>query len=319
MTKAMREILILGSGVSGLSCGILLLKDGFKVTIWAKEFPPHTTSDRAAAFWYPYLCNPPDKSTAWAGDTLRYLRQFVLNEPESGCAMRSITEVFDHQVENPWWANAVEEWHRPPQEELPENYVDGYQTQAVLMDTTRYMGWLLNQYSKLGGRQRQHEVTNIGEAFASYDIVVNCTGLGSRELFGDNGVYPIRGQVVMIKSNGFDQIIADDTGPNSLAVIIPRLSDTVLGGTTQVNDWNLEIDPQDTQDILRKAAELSLVFNKVEIIGESVGLRPARDEIRLELEKFGAKFVVHNYGHGGSGFTLSWGCAQDVLEIIKRL
>ncbi len=312
----MPEILILGSGVSGLSCGTVLLKEGFKVTIWAKELPPHTTSDRAAAFWYPYLCSPHDKATVWAGNTLRYLQQFVLGDPENGCATRTVTEVFDHHTENPWWANAVEEWHRPSREELPPGYVDGYQTQAILMDTTKYMNWLLAQYSTLGGRLQQHEVKDISEAFASYDIVINCTGLGSRELFHDERVFPVRGQVVKIKSNGFDQIITDDEGPNSLAVIIPRINDTVLGGTAQVNDWNLEINPQDTQDILRKAAKLSPLFNHVEIVGESVGLRPDRDEIRLELEKYGTKVIIHNYGHGGSGFTLSWGCAQDVLRIL---
>jgi D-amino-acid oxidase len=315
----MREVLILGSGVSGLSCGILLLKDGYKVTIWAKDFPPNTTSDNAAAFWYPYLCNPHDKATVWAGNTLRYLKQNVLHDQGSGCVKREVTELFDHEVENPWWSDAVEEWQRPSPDELPDSYVDGYQTEAILMDTSRYMDWLLKQYSKLGGISWQHEVKDINEAFASHDIVVNCTGLGSRELFHDDRLYPIRGQVVKVKPNGFDQIIADDEGPNSLAVIIPRINDTVLGGTAQPNNWSLEIDPKDTQDILRKAAILSPAFDHVEIIGESVGLRPARDEVRLELEKYGTKAIIHNYGHGGSGFTLSWGCAQDVLEILKSL
>ena len=315
----MRDVLILGSGVSGLSCGILLLKDGYKVTIWAKEFPPHTTSDVAAAFWYPYLCNPHDKATVWAGNTLHYLRQHALIDGESGCETRSITELFDHPVGDPWWANAVEEWHRPRPSELPPNYVDGYQTQAIVMDSSKYMGWLLTQYESLGGRREHHEVSDIREAFASHDIVVNCTGLGSRRLFNDTRLYPIRGQVVKIKPNGFDQIIADDIGPNSLAVVIPRINDTVLGGTAQANNWNLEIDPQDTRDILRKAALLSPRFHHVEVIGESVGLRPARDAVRLELEKYGENVVVHNYGHGGSGYTLSWGCAQDVLGLIKEL
>ena len=45
-----RNILVLGAGVSGLSCGILLLKEGYDVHIWAKDLPPNTTSDIAAAF-----------------------------------------------------------------------------------------------------------------------------------------------------------------------------------------------------------------------------------------------------------------------------
>ncbi len=314
-----KQLLVLGAGVSGLSTGILLLKEGYGVQIWAKDLPPNTTSNIAAAFWFPYLCNPRDKATKWAGATLRYLKQNALNDPKSGCVKRSMTEVFDHEVEDPWWAQAVDEWHRPSQDELPKGYVDGYQTEAILMDSTLYMDWLVAQYKLLGGKLEQHEVKDLNDALAGYGIIINCTGLGSRELFNDDKVYPIRGQVVKIKSNGFVQVVADDESPNGMAVIIPRINDIVLGGTTQANDWNLEVDPQDTQDILRKAKALSPAFNNVEIIGESVGLRPARFEVRLEAETINGKHVIHNYGHGGAGYTLSWGCAEEVVQLAAGL
>lgn len=318
MTKD-REILVLGAGVSGLSTGILLLKEGYRAHIWAKDLPPNTTSNIAAAFWYPYLCNPREKATKWSGYTLEYLKENALNDPESGCIMRTVTEVFDRKVDEPWWRNAVEYYRRPSLEELPHGYVDGYQTEAVLMDTSMYMGWLLDQFHELGGTLEQREVKDIKDASRRHGIVVNCTGLGSRELFNDQDVYPIRGQVVKVKQNGFDQVIADDEGPNSLAVIIPRLNDIVLGGTVQANDWNLNIDPNDTTDILRKAKALSPAFEKVEVIEERVGLRPARKEVRLAVEALNGKQVVHNYGHGGAGYTLSWGCAREVVELVNDL
>jgi D-amino-acid oxidase len=146
-----KDILVLGAGVSGLSTGILLLKAGYDVHIWAKDLPPNTTSNIAAAFWYPYLCNPRDKATKWSGFTMRYLKENALNDPDSGCITRTVTEVFDKKVDEPWWRDAVEAYKRPAQDELPEGYVDGYQTQAILMDTTKYMDWLLSQYEKLGG------------------------------------------------------------------------------------------------------------------------------------------------------------------------
>jgi len=47
------------------------------------------------------------------------------------------------------------------------------------------------------------------------------------------------------------------------------------------------------------------------------GLRPYRDQtFRLEPENVGGKFVVHNYGHGGAGITLSWGCAEEVVDLV---
>ncbi len=312
-----KHILVLGSGVSGLSTGILLLKEGFSVHIWAKDLPPNTTSNIAAAFWYPYLCNPRDKATKWSGFTLKYLKQNALSDSDSGCIKRTVTELFEEKVDEPWWRDAVENYRRPTKDELPEGYVDGYQTEAILMDTSMYVSWLVEQYKQLGGTVEQKEITDINEAFEDHDTVINCTGLGSRTLFNDDKVYPVRGQVVLVKPNGFEQVMADDEGRNSMAVIIPRINDIVLGGTVQANNWSLEVDPKDTDDILRKAKAISPIFNNVEVIEAKVGLRPARDEVRLEAEQFGDKTVIHNYGHGGAGFTLSWGCANDVVELVR--
>ena len=162
-----KNILILGAGVSGLSTGILLLKEGYKVHIWAKDLPPNTTSNIAAAFWYPYLVNPRDKATKWGGFTLKYLQDNALNDLPSGCIKRTVTELFEKKVDEPWWRNAVAHYHRPTADELPDGYIDGYQTEAVLMDTSKYMDWLLNQYKSLGGTLEQ--------AMASYS--------SSREIF----------------------------------------------------------------------------------------------------------------------------------------
>ena len=49
------------------------------------------------------------------------------------------------------------------------------------------------------------------------------------------------------------------------------------------------------------------------------GVRPYRNSsYRLDAETIAGKFVVHNYGHGGAGITLSWGCAAKVRDIVAR-
>jgi len=68
-----------------------------------------------------------------------------------------------------------------------------------------------------------------------------------------------------------------------------------------------------------RSAVLDPSFDHVQIISVQVGLRPGRDRIRVEAEKVGSKTVVHNYGHGGSGFTVSWGCAKEVVRIVKGI
>jgi D-amino-acid oxidase len=313
------KILVLGCGVSGLSTGILLLKKGCPITIWAKDLPPSTTSNKAAAFWYPYLCNPKGKASEWAKETLIYFRNEILKDCNSGCLNRTTIEVFDKHVGDPWWKNAVNGYEKLTRKDLPNGYKDGYKIEGIVIDTSIYMDYLVEMFKHLGGQLIQRKVKDIQEPLEEYEVVVNCTGLGSQELFDDKKIYPVRGQTVKVKPNGFDLVIADDEGHNGLAYIVPRVKDIVLGGTAQHNNKSLKVDPEDTKEILRKCATIRPEFKNVEIISESVGLRPVRDEIRLEPESVSSKFVIHNYGHGGAGFTLSWGCAQNVVEIIEKL
>src|SRR3989344_1743895 len=155
-----KQILVLGAGVSGLSTGMLLLKNGYSVTIWAKDLPPNTTSNKAGAIWYPYLSNPKDKVTKWAKFTLDYLKKEFVPDPKSGCILKTVTEVFDEKMGDPWWKVAVDNYRRPTHDELPNGYIDAYQTEAVMMDTTIYMDHLVEMFKNLGGKIIQKTVNN---------------------------------------------------------------------------------------------------------------------------------------------------------------
>lgn len=315
-----KHVLILGAGVSGLTCAIELLTRGYQVTIWAKDLPPNTTSNKAAAVWYPYLCYPREKAIPWARTTYEHLATHQVGKPGTGCIFRTVTEIFGETQSEPWWKAAypgiVE---RPPASELPTGYEDAYRLKSIVIDTSVYMEYLLTTAHKLGAEIVRKVVNDVHECFTDFDTVINCTGLGSKELFHDDKLFPVRGQMMRIKANGYEKVVVDDEGPNSLAVAIPRLDDIMLGGTAQKNNWNTQIDPADSKEILRKVAIIAPDLKNIEILGESVGLRPARDAVRLEVEYYGNKAVVHNYGHGGAGFTLSWGCAQDVVALIQQL
>lgn len=310
---------MLGAGVSGLSSAVLLLQEGFRVHIWARELSPRTTSDVPAAIWYPFLVADAAHETVlrWASATDRYLRAHALEDPASGCVVRTVRELFKERVADPWWRDAVESFRRAPQDGLPAGYVDGYETDVVLVDSSRYMGWLMHRFELLGGTYEQRDVKVVGEALGRAELLVNCTGLGSRALFGDTTLYPVRGQLVLVRSNGYETVLADLESSNGPAAIVPRLDDIVLGVTVQPDDWNLDIDPADTDAILQRVRELSDAFADVDVIAERVGLRPARPSVRVELEHLDEQPVIHNYGHGGNGYTLSWGCAQDVVALAR--
>lgn len=310
----------LGAGVSGLSSAILLMKKGYQVVIWAKDLPPNTTSDKAAAVWYPYLCYPRDKVVSWSRGTFEYIQKELLGDPTCGCITKKVMEIFDKPQDDPWWKDGFPgNIERLSKHELPNGYVDGYYIQGIVIDTSYYMDYLVRTFKNLGGKIIQKEVKNIQEPFQEYNLVVNCTGLGSRRLFNDDKIFPVRGQIVRVRVKDFDECVIDDEGPHHPALVISRKNDIVLGGTAQVNNWNTKPDPKDTEMILSKVKSILPRLKDIEIIGESVGLRPVRESVRLEAEKFGEKTIVHNYGHGGSGFTLSWGCAQDVVDIIESL
>ncbi len=317
--KSSKEILVLGAGVSGLSTAILLKKAGYDVTIWAKELSPNTTSDKAAAMWYPYRSGPLAKVAVWSELTLKFFRKEIIKDKKSGCFERTSMELFREKVGAPWWAKDSVSYQRPKKQELPRGYVDGYKLRGLIMDTSIYMPYLMKKTKQAGIRIIKKEVKNINQAFSQSRIVINCTGLGSRALFNDKKVYPSRGQTLKVKLDKKLNAVADDESAEKLAYIIPRVNDIVLGGTAQDNNWNVKYNSQDAQDIMRKSLALEPSLVDAKIVGYSVGLRPVRDDVRLERKKIGSNYIIHNYGHGGSGFTLSWGCAQEVVKLVGKI
>ncbi|HUR97056.1 MAG TPA: FAD-dependent oxidoreductase, partial [Pyrinomonadaceae bacterium] len=66
----------------------------------------------------------------------------------------------------------------------------------------------------------------------------------------------------------------------------------------------------------RRFAPVNVARNRV--IREVVGLRPFRPEGYLvEAQRVGTKLLVHNYGHGGGGITLSWGTASQAVDLVR--
>jgi D-amino-acid oxidase len=100
-----------------------------------------------------------------------------------------------------------------------------------------------------------------------------------------------------------------DEGPT---YVVPRSRDIVIGGTDVVGEWSRTPSPEVAAAILRRALRLVPALAGADVIGHKVGLRPARPEVRLER----VGDVVHCYGHGGAGVTLSWGCADEVAGLL---
>ena len=305
---------VVGAGVSGLSCAVRLLEEGHEVEVISDRFSPDTVSDIAAAIWYPFLTAPADRADGWGIATYAELERLSEREPQSGVRMRDGREYLRQAVDPPEWSEDIAAFRILDDSEIPEGYVFGWQFRAPVIEMQLYMPWLRSRVEALGGSFVQSFVEDLSEV--SGEVVVNCVGLGARELCGDEEVRPVRGQVIFIDQDpGIGHF---DQQPETLTYTIPRSDVTVLGGTAQVDDWGMDIRAEDDKLILSKVEALWPELDRSRIIGGAVGLRPSRSEVRLDVEYIGERKVVHNYGHGGAGVTLSWGCAEEVANLVSQ-
>lgn len=285
-----------------------LAESGHDVHVLARDLPAETTSAVAAAWWYPYRAFPYDRVAAWSRRTYDVLSGLA-GDPTAGVVMRDSVELHRRPVDDPWWVQAVPALTR--EHALPAGYADGWRFTAPVAEMPTYLAYLVARLQQAGG-----DVTRLAlAALPSHgDVVVNCSGLGSRLLADDKAVYPVRGQVVRVEQVGLERVWLDS---QAVTYVVPRMHDVVVGGTSDEGSWDRRPDPVTAESILRRATQLVPELAGARVLGHRVGLRPARDRVRLEVEPRGdASPVVHCYGHGGAGVTLSWGCADEVAGLV---
>lgn len=284
----------------------------------AAQMGEGTTSSVAAALWYPYRAYPERDVTRWSATTYEVLCGLT-SDPSAGVRLRLGRELFRQPTPDPWWREAVPELRRVAVERLPAGYVDGYELSVPVVDMALHLPWLHGQLAAAGVALRTGYLADLAAAFEDVDAVVNCTGLGSRELVDDQSLTPVRGQVVVVAQFGLTEWVLDQNDPEDLVYVVPRNDTVLLGGTAEEGDEELTVRPQTAADILKRCTELVPALGEARILGQRVGLRPGRPAVRLEAEFIDRGPVVHCYGHGGAGVTLSYGCAEDVAELVSRL
>ena len=255
---------VLGCGVSGLSTAILLqrrFQNGpGTVTIYAKDLPPNTTSNIAGAWWAP--------TSVYENETSKFTQQFrqacrisnrafqLLVGAEYGVRWIDTFELMRHEAslgrELPGGNDLYPQiqTHRDPENYFGFPYVRQYST--MLIEPSIYLSALLRDFYIAGGRvvvkefKKRAEIARLRE-----QVVFNCTGLGARELFDDEELVPVRGQLeILLPQPEIDYCYL------SSGYMFPRRDGVVLGGTWDHDDWSLAPNPDQAAGILAAHTEI---------------------------------------------------------------
>jgi D-amino-acid oxidase len=312
-----KPIAVVGSGVIGLTSAVRLLEQGFPVTVYARETPPNTTSDVAAAYWAPGAAFGGGRMRNWAMASLAAFRA-LSEEPASGVRFNTLFELSDQPFEAPHGVFSL------PVADVPAGRFpppwSGFSIDVPQIDVPVYMPWLLRHFLSLGGQIVRTAIRSLVELAGAHQLIVNCSGLGAQQLTGD-AMFPIRGQVIRIRKPADlppEMITAE--GHDEVTYIIPRSQDCLLGGAYHFGDARTEIDDEIAAGILRRCAQFHATLRNSDILDHRVGLRPGRRQVRLAAEQLDpATTVIHNYGHAALGHTLSWGCAAETAALAQNV
>ncbi|PIA14753.1 nucleotide-binding domain-containing protein, partial [Coemansia reversa NRRL 1564] len=355
-------VVVVGSGVIGLTIACKLQETGkYRVSIVAENTPCELPAEAkestdwaspwAGAHWRAWADNQNTELQDIETRTYLEMLEIARQNSTAGISIAQGTDLFENLPGGkPWYKSIV---HNPVEistEDLPNDVVYGLQYTTLLINVPVYIRYLRNRFLSLGGKITKQRIEHIQDALqfvpnylaaATLPIVVNCTGLGSRNLGGvnDNMLYPVRGQTLLVNAPAVRCTIT--RVGKCFGYVIPRGDGTVIiGGTADKHQWDCQPSAKDSKTIISRALSLEPALLPINqktmtekqkikalealIISTNVGLRPMRNgSVRIEavksLNKNGSLFnLVHCYGHGGFGYQSSLGYAEKILNLINH-
>ncbi|MCB1839638.1 MAG: FAD-binding oxidoreductase [Alphaproteobacteria bacterium] len=307
------KIAVIGGGITGLTTALALQEAGCAVSIFSRDPFEKMTSYAAGAISYPYAIEESARMQEWyrKNDEVVYS---LMDDPAAGIVWAYWKKcTLDPNFEIPAMYMGLREARVIGEEECPLDYKKGVEAKLLLMHVGRYYPFLKARFERAGGMFILRDIKNFGELEKDYDLIVNATGVYAHKFVDDEAVYPMRGQVVIIKNPGINFHFATFEGKN---YFYPRIDEILIGGSAEVGEWDLTPNDALTQEILGWAAKLDPLLKNPEIINVRVGLRPMRPQVRLERDENSCAVpVIHNYGQGGAGYTVAWGCAFAARDL----
>ncbi|MEO8412317.1 MAG: FAD-dependent oxidoreductase [Ginsengibacter sp.] len=307
------KITIVGAGISGLATAYTLVNKNHSIKIIAKDIAPDITSNRAAAFWFPYHIRNDKRGIHWCKHSYDVYNNLSKNA-FTGVSMQKLLKVVRKGVEEQemkWFSfMPVGSYRILEQHELSDSYKTGYDVKVPLIETQIFLPWLMNELGKMNVPIEKRTVKSFDE-INDADVIINCSALGAQHLCNDKELIPVRGQVGLLAPKNNYSIFLDNELP---LYIVYRKDAIIVGGTYEEGVTDAVTEPATIKRLLENAYHVFPGLRKQKVKGSWAGIRPYRPLVRVEKEGK----IIHNYGHGGSGFTVAWGCAEEVALLIDK-
>ncbi|MFJ6742495.1 FAD-dependent oxidoreductase [Streptomyces sp. NPDC091279] len=305
------DVIVIGGGVIGLTTAVVLAERGLGVRVWTRDPVERTTSAVAGALWWPYRIEPEARVGAWSLNSLTVYEELAERPEETGVRLVEGVQGQARLDALGAWAARVPGLRAATAEEYAGG---GLWARLPLIDMAVHLPWLRARLVRAGGVVEERTVAALTEA--DTPVVVNCTGLGAREVVPDASVRPVRGQLVVVANPGITTWLGTTDADGTMAYLFPHADRLLLGGTAEEDVWSTEPDPAVAEAIVRRCAAVRPEIAGARVLAHRVGLRPYRDAVRLERELLpDGRVLVHNYGHGGAGVTVAWGCAREAAGL----
>ena len=348
------KVLVLGSGVIGLRTALSLSRNSIPVSVRSSVSPLATScalnaSVGAGGLWMPFHCDD-DRTDRWAKSQLEdYLKMHSAGDYAVEL-VPTLSFINESSQDLPSWAASpqlqfqsfsptelaqqasVNGVHVPP---FAEKYGKIWQWLTPIVDCPRLLKSMMVEIEAAGGSvDNESEFSSSDDVLAvakadGCTVVVNCLGGAGATLIGEPPVTRARGVLKYYsRREDFKTCILVDHPPMGSDThpiyAIPRGNVVAVGGTYLEGDHEQSMRPEE-EEMLRATAKLLLPDEGegFEEVGEWVGFRPVREGgVKLGLnEEMSGKGLswIDNFGHGGSGWTVASGCADDVLDIAQDL
>jgi len=324
-----RNVVVLGAGVVGLTTALHLAQSkAYNVTIVAREYTPNTKASDLSGGMIAYM----DIEGPLARISKAKFKDIAKFDGVRAGVKMTPCHVLYRSKDALEERDSILKQHpscRKATKQECRGAKCGFVCNMPVVTMPIYLRYLMDRLKEHGVEMKRMTVSRLSDVFELFpntQIVINCTGTGSKELADDKDVQPVAGHMILIEHNAITlkdyTLYFDEENPGGYTYFMPRADGCIMGGSKQVGVSSQVVNREIIDGILDRIDKLvpHLKVKKAKILKTWVGLRPSRKSgMRIELEQTKRGVVIHNYGHAGVGVSYSWGSAFKVEELIASL